>query len=602
MLKLGVMQWDDAFSYASNNKIDFTENPLTQIVGSNGHGKSSIPSILEEILFNKNSKGIKKASIINRYTGKKFYTASLCFSKDNDEYEVHVKRGSTQTVRLMKNGEDISAHTPTNTYKLLESIIGYDHKTFSQIVYQSSTKSLEFLTATDTKRKEFLIELLGLEKYSRMADVFKDLVKSTNEELTGVKSSLNTVQGWLRKFGNEPLDLREEQEIPPAPTSLIEEAHQISVQLSTLEHDNKLIIQNNKYKEILDSIDIVSLSIAEEVSYPTQITQELTELTVRLRVEEKAALAYSKEASNSICPTCKGPIDTRDAKAHMSKHKEEVASLQAAINTQKSLSDVALQKYQTYQKVKASIAEWEKYHSLFNPTLPVEIHDAESLKSRYTKLQAEIKHIQTAIAKSTKFNQEVAAHNSKVEVILLQKEEMLIEEDTLKAQLQYIEGMLNIRQLLVKTFSTTGLVAYKIECLVKDLESAANEYLVDLSDGRFQLGFIVSSSDKLNVVITDNGVDIEINALSGGELARVNTATLLGIRKIMQAISNSRTNLLILDETIDNLDAEGKEKLVEILLNEEYLNTFIISHGFTHPLLQKLTVIKENDISRIEHG
>jgi ABC-type multidrug transport system ATPase subunit len=68
----------------------------------------------------------------------------------------------------------------------------------------------------------------------------------------------------------------------------------------------------------------------------------------------------------------------------------------------------------------------------------------------------------------------------------------------------------------------------------------------------------------------------------------------------MQSLSNSRTNLLILDETVENLDAEGKEKLIEVLLEEENLNTFLISHGFSHPLLEKLHILKENNISRIE--
>ena len=171
------------------------------------------------------------------------------------------------------------------------------------------------------------------------------------------------------------------------------------------------------------------------------------------------------------------------------------------------------------------------------------------------------------------------------------------------AQLTWLWGLSLSKvmtNILNKTFSTTGLVAYKIECLVKDLEDVTNQYLVDLSDGRFQISFKVSSSDKLNVVITDNGRDIEILALSGGERARVNVATLLAIRKLMQTLSSSRINLLILDETVEALDSFGKEKLVEVLLKEEHLNTFLVSHGFTHPLLEKINVIKENNVSRIE--
>ena len=68
----------------------------------------------------------------------------------------------------------------------------------------------------------------------------------------------------------------------------------------------------------------------------------------------------------------------------------------------------------------------------------------------------------------------------------------------------------------------------------------------------------------------------------------------------MQGLSQNRVNLLILDETVEALDLDGKEKLVEILLGEENLNTLLVSHGFTHPLLEKVTVVKRQNISRIE--
>jgi len=102
------------------------------------------------------------------------------------------------------------------------------------------------------------------------------------------------------------------------------------------------------------------------------------------------------------------------------------------------------------------------------------------------------------------------------------------------------------------------------------------------------------------VVITDNGRDIDITALSSGELARVNASALLAIRKLMQSLSSSRINLLILDETVSSLDTLGKERLVEVLLAEESLNTILVAHDYTHPLLEKVEVIKEDNISRFD--
>ena len=196
-------------------------------------------------------------------------------------------------------------------------------------------------------------------------------------------------------------------------------------------------------------------------------------------------------------------------------------------------------------------------------------------------------------------NESRERHNTRLQVIQEQigefKEELKIHEN----KLEEVKDMLGSIDILKKAFSTNGLLAYKIENLVKDLEELTNEYLAELSDGRFNLQFVVLN-DKLNVEIDDNGKAVEILALSAGELARVNTSTLLAIRKLMSSISKSRINVLFLDEVTNVLDEVGKEKMVEILLGEENLNTYIVSHGWTHPLLSKIEVIKENEISRLD--
>jgi ABC-type Mn2+/Zn2+ transport system ATPase subunit len=77
MIVLKRLAWDNCFSYGKNNVIDFSKNTITQLIGDNGHGKSSIILILQEVLYSKNSKGIKKADIANRNTKNSGYTIEL---------------------------------------------------------------------------------------------------------------------------------------------------------------------------------------------------------------------------------------------------------------------------------------------------------------------------------------------------------------------------------------------------------------------------------------------------------------------------------------------------------------------------------------------
>jgi DNA repair exonuclease SbcCD ATPase subunit len=596
MTRLIKLRWSNAFSYGDNNSISLDACPLLQLVGKNGHGKSSIASILEEVLFNKNSKGIKRTNVLNRYVKSKSYTISLDFENNGSLYTITTTRGSTQTVVLTKDGKDISGHTSTATYKLIEEILGIDHKAFSQIVYQSDPFSLEFLTATDTNRKKFLIDLLNLTKYTKAAEFFKLQLKELNKELEITQAKLNSVKSWIAKFKNEDLIPIELVTIPEkdtiSPTTLA--AKQLD--LSKLESTNKKIVQNNKYIQLLSSISFTSVS-APNI--------DLTEIGVRLATAKSHVTKLQTGISGagpilSKCPSCGQAIDS----SHKKKIVEEcTAALPAAkqlvstITTEKLAAEKLLEEYNTSLTKQAEI---EKYHALIDKTLPLTQLVASIIEDEIKLLKANIDANSSAIDKASKHNQRASAHNARVEVMLTQKDSM--EKDLEKLTVQEKEQLIRVSnlQILIKTFSPTGLVAYKIETLVKDLEDITNKYLLDMSDGRFQLGFKITSADKLDVIITDNGVDIDIFALSNGELARVNVSTLLAIRKLMQSLSNTTINLLILDETVESLDVDGKERLVEVLLKEEHLNTILVSHGFSHPLLEKINVVKENNVSRIE--
>ena len=133
MIILQKLKWDNCFSYGEGNEIDLNSTTLTQIIGTNGMGKSSIPLIIEEALYNKNSKGIKKADIPNRYANKG-YNIYLCFTKDGSKYEINITRKGSIKVILIQDGEDISSHTSTNTYKSIQNILGLDFKTITQLV------------------------------------------------------------------------------------------------------------------------------------------------------------------------------------------------------------------------------------------------------------------------------------------------------------------------------------------------------------------------------------------------------------------------------------------------------------------------------------
>ena len=599
MIRLKKLKWSNCFSYADNNELDLDESTLTQLVGTNGVGKSSIPLILEEVFFNKNSKGIKKADIANRKFNKG-YEINLTFSVNEDEFELDVSRKGNIKCKLSKNGEDISSHTATNTYKTLEGILGLDFKTFSQLVYQNTNASLQFLTATDTNRKKFLIDLLQLDNYVKYFEVFKDMSRELSSEISGMQGKTATIEKWLNDNKLDDTTLLPKLDLPIYSEEDEKSLRSLQLEFENISETNKKINTNNYWKEQLKNIDLEKFrNITETVEsvdvYPLQ-TKSGIMAGEQVQLER---LINKYEELGGICPTCTQEIDDNFVQTELTRLKKEKAEVDAAKEIIRTEIQEAKVNNAILKDAITQMDEWERLYTSIDQSLPSVVLSAEELNEKIADLQTRISEQKEKLTEVVSENEKRERYNTRIGIIQEQTQDFEEELSGFTSKLSNMEDKLSSSDILKKAFSTNGLLAYKIENLVKDLEELTNEYLAELSDGRFNLQFVVLN-DKLNVELDDNGKPVDILSLSSGELARVNTSTLLAIRRLMSSISKSRMNVLFLDEVTNVLDEAGKEKLVEILLGEEDLNTYIVSHGWTHPLLSKIEVIKQDEISRLE--
>jgi len=603
VITLKKLEWSNCFSYGSDNILNLNESIVTQLVGTNGTGKSSIPLILEEVLFNKNSKGIKKADIPNREVNNG-YDIALSFSVNDDEYLIDVVRRTNIKVKLYKNEEDISSHTATATYKTLEAIIGIDFKTFSQIVYQNTNASLQFLTATDTNRKKFLIDLLQLDNYVKFFEVFKELSRNLAGDVSRIQGKIDTIDKWLLDNKLEDTSLLSKMELPFYSEEDEETLRSLQIEFENISEITKKINQNNLYKSQLESIDLglAKEYVSENEWQDTEhLLQQIGEIKSQGSQEVRMIKKYTDllEVDDAGCPTCGQDIDMAFIQQELKRHEtaKEAYSLQLE-SANDNLGEIN-KANKMLKEMQQRINTWEEIYRQIDHSLPSEVPNDTELTAKITKLKTRIRERQSRVEEVIAENERIERHNTRLAIIEEQQTDFEEQLASLTADITEVEDKLGHVEILKKAFSTNGLLAYKIENLVKDLEELTNEYLAELSDGRFSLEFVVLN-DKLNVEIDDNGKTVDILALSAGELARVNTSTLLAIRKLMSSISKSRINVLFLDEVTNVLDEQGKERLVELLLREENLNTYIVSHGWTHPLLSKIDIIKEQKISRLD--
>ena len=233
------------FSYGKKeNIIEFNKNKITQLTAPNGSGKSSIALILQEVLFNKNIKGIKKADILNRWSNLKEWSANLDFSVDDTDYTIKVSRsGAKSIVQLNSNGKDLSEHKVLDTYKKIQELLNLDFNIFSQLTYQSSIDLLEFLKATDTNRKKFLINLFNLEKYIKIGEAIKIISNNQNKKLTLLQGELNGIDSFLKDTAIP--ETIEFIEVPKSDENLIKSLALLEKEVNEYEQTCKKIDKNN---------------------------------------------------------------------------------------------------------------------------------------------------------------------------------------------------------------------------------------------------------------------------------------------------------------------------------------------------------------------
>jgi DNA repair exonuclease SbcCD ATPase subunit len=595
MLSINKLEWGGCFSYGDNNSIDLNSSTITQLIGENGSGKSSIPLILQEVFFNKNSKGVKKADIANRNLPDGSYWINAFFSLDETDYSIQLKRASTVKVKLYKGDEDISSHTATETFKTIESLVGVDFKIFVQLIYQSITDGLSFLTATDTVRKKFLIDLFNLDEYSKYFELFKAVVQETTKDISSCNGSIAALEKIIRK-SDDIGDYLDHHPLPVYP-EYPSQVGALEAQIADIVKINKRISNNEQLKKLLKNIVVDHGTLGMAQVDVSSLNSDLGE--IKGKINSLHLFINKMKKLSDTCPTCGQGIEISKEKALKAEAETE---LQELLAKQESMDKLLKQWVSTNTAIDKALKARDERDDLLqridntlasSPLVADELEDQISeLKSAYNKQLKAYKEVE-------KLNQDIEQHNHRITLLKQQRQETLEELNGETQLLQELTKRLSIFEVLKKTFSTNGLVAYKLENLVKDIEEAANVYLLELSDGRFSLVFSISG-DKLNVSLVDGVADIDISALSSGELARVNTATLLAIRKIMSSISKTQINILFLDEVINVLDDYGRERLIEVLLEEKALNTFLVSHSWTHPLLDKINIVKVDGISQLK--
>ena len=150
-------------------------------------------------------------------------------------------------------------------------------------------------------------------------------------------------------------------------------------------------------------------------------------------------------------------------------------------------------------------------------------------------------------------------------------------------------------------FGKNGIQADIIHDALPQLEVDANELLSRLTDGRMTVKLQIQQgrmqkgapSEELQIKIADELGTRSYETFSGGEAFRVNFAIRVALSKLLARRSGAPLPILFIDEGFGSQDADGQERLKEVIqsIQGEFEKIIVITH---------LDQIKESFPTRIE--
>ena len=565
----------------------------TEINSTNGSGKSTLISALFWALTGSSlTNEVLADEVVNLKTNKNC-RVSVYITTDKDEIKITRVRKDTDAgnnLFLEINGQDLSCHKVADTQDRINKLIKIPFDLLRNTIIMTSGMDSAFSSLTPQQRIQTLESIRDYSVWERIRDEANKDSKEYNNQITKNTLEISNLTGSINTYKKLATDLRSEQ---------INSQYNSNIEyFDTLIENNKK--EKNKYEEQItakkaeiDSFDNTTIDTSEVVAKMSTIADEVNNIKLKIQQEKNSidkklqAIDYDlkdvnreldiidKWFTNDTCPTCGKKLDRTETeinektiqkntflnkKLQLSKDKEGI-STQAVSDLEIEAENKIAEKRIEY---KALQDELEKAKAL-----------QQEKSSKFNVLQGELTALQRKVTDIELINKELAGKKEAYQAKIIKCEEDIKKYDnevvelesqvkTLDDSNKELESKKKLSDFYYKLLGAKGeLRPYLLNKDIAYLNNQMQFYI-----GRFFKNTEVSlllNGASIDIKIQADGVIKSISSLSGGEKKRVDISIQLALYDLIQTVSQSRFNLLCLDEIESLLDPIGCEQLIEII-------------------------------------
>lgn len=524
-------------------KVDLTRSMTTLVGGNNGAGKSTLLEAISYGLFGKPLKKVTMGGLINTVNQKNL-VVEITFKRNGKDYKI-IRGQKPAKLELWVGDELIDQSASARDYQSkIEYVLGMDYKLFTQIVVLNKEKYVPFMDLDAASRRKVVEDILDISVFSVMNDDLKERAKGHSVKINDVKFTRERLQE--RMNGKQRL-------LQEAKQNVDGQVDELNSQIEGF--DRQYAEESAKIQLINDEIDELSDARGKLRVLETK-KSECDSISVKFKTNmanfEKTIAFYN---DNETCPTCSSSISDEVKDKHISECKGKVSEIKSTSQSlvtiyQNLLSDIAIQ---------------------------------NSRINRITALESELR-----VVKRTLEMLETSKKAAKVTIEGLSKSVKVsdIEAEYQVAQDEYNDATLTLNTLLKEeqAFTTCkallkddGIKASVVKDYIDFINAKLNEQLCAME---FYLNIQLDENfnDTINAV---NKKGFTYDNLSTGQKTRVNLAIWMALLEVASIKNSVVTNILFLDEILENLDAEGVRMFMGLVKEQlPHKNTFVVTQRF----------------------
>lgn len=538
----------------------------------NGVGKTTMVNALSYALYGTALTNIRKENLINK-TNTKGMLVTVEFEKNGNKYKIergrkpNLLRFIVDDQEVNEAGTDEGAGENRVTQEAIERIVGMSSDMFKHIV-ALNTYTQPFLALKANEQRDIIEELLGITQLSEKAEILRDQIKKSKEDIRDEESRIKALQESNQRVQTSIDDLERRSGVWLRKKNDDIRGFQIAInELESMDIEAELEAHRalSTYKENESKLKLANKELANRQSNVKKLQEAL--------VIARKSLADIQEHR---CPSCGQDV-------HDTQHDTMLSSSQEAVAlTESTLKEEHGHLAQANVLVQSIGNLGQRPHTAYP-----NVEDAALHKNN-------LENFQQLLSRKT---QEDDPYQEQIAAL----------KNTALAEVNWdginrVSKLLEHQEFLLKLLTSKDSFVRKriIEQNLAYLNHRLSYYL-----DKLQLPHQVAFRSDLEVDISQLGQSFDFDNLSRGERNRLILALSWSFRDVYESFTEPM-NLMFIDELVDSgMDSVGIEHSMSVLKSmgrEMNRNVFLISHRdeLAGRVNHVLMVVKENGFTMLD--